>query len=625
MRTFWTLLATAFFAAVPATASASTVPPDAPGREITRWDQTFTLHADGSMDVRLEFDFDFGNDPGHGPYLVIPTRQGYDETYDRLYPLSDITAESTTGAPDTANLDWGRFFTEVKVGDPNIGDVSGVQTYVVTYSVGSVMNSTSAADVRQEGDGAIGDEFYWNAVGDGWAIPISHARVTVISPVGVTDVVCFAGAFRSTGACGHSEFEGSTAVFEQPYLAQGEPLTVGVMYPPGSFDTDPRLIESNDFTRAFDVTPVTLGGAGALLVGGLLVLVLRLRTSATDQQFVGLTPGLGPVGFQPGEVGRRDYKMPVAVQFEPPAGMRPGQLGTLIDEKADPRDVTATLVDLAVRGYLRIDDAGEVSSGLFSKQRDYTLVQLRPADAALFPFESALHAALFSGRTEVTLSDLKTTFASSMASVQTKLYENVTLMGWFRSNPRKARIMWALAGVGLTAAGVMGTFVLASASTYALIPLGLIPVGIATLVTTRNAPARAAAGTAALQQARGFELYITKAEANQLRFEEGEDLFSKYLPYAIAFGVADKWADKFAELARQGKTLAEPTWYGGGLAYGAFWLHAGTLGTQMQQFASSAESAMSAPTPGSSGGSGFSGGGGGFSGGGGGGGGGGGW
>lgn len=624
MRTLWSLFAAAFLALIPATASAAETPPDAPGREVTRWDQTFTLHTDGSMDVRLEFDFDYGNDPGHGPYLVLPTRQGYDDTYDRLYPLSAITAQSLTGAPDAANVDWGQYFTEVKVGDPAIGDVSGVQTYVISYSVGAVMNSTSQADLGGQGDAAVGDEFYWNAVGDGWTIPISNARVTVIAPVGVADVTCFSGALRSTEACSHSEFDGNIAVFEEPYLAQGQPLTVAVMYPAGSFDTDPLLIESNDFKRAFAVTPVTLGGAGALLLAGLVVLARRLRTAATDEQFVGLTPGLGPVDGMPGDVQSRDYKAPVAVQFEPPVGMKPGQLGTLIDEKADPRDVTATLVDLAVRGYLRIDDAGEVTSGLFSKQRDYTLVQLRPSDAGLYPYETTLLDALFLGRTEVKLSDLKTTFSSSMASVQSKLYDNVTLLGWFRSNPRRARTLWAFAGVGLTIAGVFGTFVLASATSFALIPLGLIPVGIATLVTTRNAPARTAKGTAVLQQARGFELYITKAEANQLRFEEGEDLFSKYLPYAIAFGVADKWADKFAELARQGRTLPEPTWYGG-LAYGAFWLHAGTLGTQMQQFASLADAAMTAPTPGSSGGSGFSGGGGGFSGGGGGGGGGGGW
>lgn len=620
MRILGAFIAVAFVALTPAAASAATNP-DVPGREITRWDETFTLQQDGSVDVRLEFDFDFGNDPGHGPYLVLPTRQGYDDTYDRSYRTSGISASSPTGAPAGVSLDEGRSFTDVKIGDPNVADVSGVQTYIITYSVAHVMNATDAAETTS---GVAGDEFYWNAVGDAWTIPIANAKVTVVSPVAVSDAQCFAGRQGASDACDGHAVSASAATFTQAYLEPGQPLTVDVLYPQGSFATDPQLIDKSDFKRAFAVNGATGGVAAVILVGGLVLLGRRLRTTAVDDQFAGLTPGLTPVGPSDGTVVKRDYRAPVAVRFEPPVGMRPGQIGTLIDEKADPRDVTATLVDLAVRGYLRIDDAGEKRKGLFSKEQDYTLVKLRDSDSALFPYESALLDALFVGRDRVTLSDLKTTFSSSMARVQKDLYANVTLLGWFRSNPQTARVAWA--GVGLLGLflGVMGTIVLAQNTQFALVAVPLILLGAITLATSRNAPARTAKGTAALQEARGFELYVSKAEANQLRFEEGEDLFSKYLPYAIAFGVADKWAKKFEELAQQGRTLAEPTWYGGGFVYGAFWANAAGLGDRMTQFASFADTAMTAPTPGSSGGSGF-GGGGGFSGGGGGGGGGGGW
>jgi len=620
MRTLGVILAVAFVALTPAAASAASNP-DVPGREITRWDETFTLQQDGSVDVRLEFDFDFGNDPGHGPYLVLPTRQGYDDTYDRKYRTTGISASSPTGAPAGVSLDEGRSYTDVKIGDPNVDDVSGVQTYVVTYSVAHVMNTTDAAQTTSS---AVGDEFYWNAVGDAWTVPIANAKITVVSPVEATDVQCFAGR-RGTGtACDGHSVSGSTVTLTQVYLAPGQPFTVDILYPLGSFSSDPQLVDKSDFKAAFAVNGVTGGAAAVILAGGLVLLGRRLSTSAVDKQYEGLVPGLTPVGGADGPEVRRNYRSPVAARFEPPVGMRPGQIGTLIDEKADPRDVTATLVDLAVRGYLRIDDAGEKTTGLFSKEQDYTLVKLRGRDSALFPYEAALLDALFAGRDQVTLSDLKTTFSTSMASVQKDLYANVTLLGWFRSNPQSARLAWAGAGLLGLFLGVVGTFVLASTTSYALVPVPLILLGTITLATARNAPARTAKGTAALQEARGFELYVTKAEANQLRFEEGEDLFSKYLPYAIAFGVADKWAKKFEELAQQGRHLAEPTWYGGGFVYGAFWANAAGLGDRMTQFASFADTAMTAPTPGSSGGSGF-GGGGGFSGGGGGGGGGGGW
>ncbi len=620
MRILGVLIAAAFLVLTPVAASAATAP-DVPGREVTRWDETYTLRPDGTAEVRLEIDFDFGNDPGHGPYLVLPTRQGYDKTYDRLYSTSRIRASSPTGAPAGVNLDTGRDYTSVRIGDPNIGDVSGIQTYVITYSVARVMNTTAAAETAS---GIAGDEFYWNAVGDGWTVPIAKATVTVVAPVAASDLQCFAGSRGVSTPCGGRTTTGTSVTFTQGYLAVGQPFTVDVLYPQGTFETTPALIERSDFKRAFTLNAGTIGAAAVILLAGLVFLAWRLRTTAVDEQFAGLTPGLIPTGPAEGQVVKRNYRAPVAVRFDPPVGMRPGQIGTLIDEKADPRDVTATLVDLAVRGYLRIDDAGEKQAGLFSKEHDYTLVKLREGDAGLFPYETFLLTSLFAGRDQVTLSDLKTTFSSSMATVQKDLYANVTLLGWFRRNPQTARLAWAGAGVLVLVLGALGTIGLAQGTRLALLPVPLILLGAITLATTGNAPARTARGTAALQDARGFELYVSKAEANQLKFEEGEDLFSKYLPYAIAFGVADKWAKKFEELARQGRTLAEPTWYGGGFVYGAFWANAAGLGDRMNQFASFADTAMTAPTPGSSGGSGF-GGGGGFSGGGGGGGGGGGW
>ena len=621
MRILGVIVAAVLLVLTPAAASAVT--PDVPGREITRWEQTYTLHPDGTAYVLLEFDFDFGDNPGHGPYFVLPTRQGYDKTYDRLYDISRFSSSSPTGAPSRMRIDKGRDYASVWIGDANTANVRGVQTYVVTYAVKRVMNATTSAETA---DGSSGDEFYWNPVGEGWTIPISNATVTVVGPVSATKAQCFAGAKYLKTACDSHGAPSDATVFSQGYLEPGQPFTVDLLYPSGTFETKPALIERSDFKRAFTLNAGTVGAALAILLGGIVLLAWKLRTTATDEQFAVLTPGLMPMGPADGAVVKRDYKTPVAVRFEPPAGMRPGQIGTLIDEKADPRDVTATLVDLAVRGYLRIDDAGEKKTGLFSKEQDYTLVKLRDNDNGLAQYEAILHKALFAGRNQVALSDLKTTFSSSMAKVQKQLYTNVTQLGWFRSDPQMARMKWATAGVVVTVLGGLGTAVLAANSRFALVSLPFIVLGVMTLATTRNAPARTAKGTAVLQDARGFELYVSKAEANQLKFEEGEDLFSKYLPYAIAFGVADKWAKKFEELAQQGKRLAEPTWYGGGLAYGTFWANAGGLGDRMTQFASFADTAMTAPTPGSSGGSGFSGGGGGgFSGGGGGGGGGGGW
>ena len=132
-------------------------------------------------------------------------------------------------------------------------------------------------------------------------------------------------------------------------------------------------------------------------------------------------------------------------------------------------------------------------------------------------------------------------------------------------------------------------------------------------------PARTAAGTAVLTQAQGFRRYLETAEADQIRFEEGQDLFSRYLPYAIVFGVADRWAKVFDDLAKSGAAVSQPTWYVGHMPYWSYY----ALGASMNSFETTANSSL-VSTPASSGSSGFSAGGG-FSGGGGGGGGGGSW
>ena len=56
-------------------------------------------------------------------------------------------------------------------------------------------------------------------------------------------------------------------------------------------------------------------------------------------------------------VGRDpDPGVSVAPQYEPPKGMSPAEAGTLLDDTIHPRDITSTIVDLAVRGYIKIEE-----------------------------------------------------------------------------------------------------------------------------------------------------------------------------------------------------------------------------------------------------------------------------
>ncbi|WP_084129476.1 DUF2207 domain-containing protein [Demequina sp. NBRC 110055] len=588
-------------------ATAASAAEDYPGREVTRWDATYVLDPNGSVAVTTEIDFDFGDSPGHGVIFTFPTTQGIaDSDLERVWDIGDIEATSPTGAPAAVATEMQGDTLYVRIGDEDISDVSGLQTYVLSYTVGHVMNATTSSET--DGDLA-GDEFYWNAIGTGWETPVSDITVTVESPVAATAVRCFAGPEGSTGGCSAGE-PGTSVTYTADAVEPYEPLSVAALYPAGSFDTTPKTQVANDVARAFAINVWTVGVALLILVGGIWLVMRRLRRTGTDMVYAGVAPGLEPLSDAEAAVMRRDPRAPIAVQFEPPRGLRPGQLGTLLDEKADVRDVTATIVDQAVRGYLRIDPVGQEQP-----PADYRLVKLREADAEMPPYGRMLFESIFEGRSEVTFEDLKTTFAADLAKVQEEMYRDVTDRGWFRRNPKSARGSWAAMAIVLLFVGVAATFVLAAMWGAGFVGVAIGLVGLVMLVLTNKAPARTPEGSRVLAQTEGFKLYLATADGAQLRFEEGNDIFSRYLPYAIAFGVAERWADVFARLAREGHDVPAPDWYGGASYAGSFWLYHAAFGRQMTDLTSLADAAISTPTPGSSGGSGFSTGGG-FSGGG---------
>lgn len=563
----------------------------------------------GLAEVTLDLDVDFGQVPNRGPYLTYLVKQRFDDTQDRVFRIRGVEVASSTGAATELSVEEDGAWLLLRIGDEDRRNLTGVHSYRIEFTAEGWINSAS---FFQPTTGLVNDELYLNVLTD-WDIPVRGVEVTVDAPGELIAAECFAGRGSQAPCTSAEAVDGApgSVVFTQEEVQPGAQLTVVAQYPEGTFGgAEPILQDRWAFDRAFALTPVT--GLVTLVVGvlGIGGVVRSARRKGRDEQYLGLTPGLVPTAGQEPQVGTR-RRAPVAVRFTPPEGFRSGQLGTLIDERADSHDVTATLIGLAVRGFLRIEQVAGDRSGKGTD--DWRLVRLPdPPDDPLLPYESELLELLFDGEPTVLLSELRTTFASSMARVQDLLYQDVTERGWFRGNPKKVRASWAARGVLLTFAGVVVTALLAIWTSWALVGLPVVIAGIVMLSTVGAAPARTAAGTAVLVQAQGFREYLATAEANQIRFEEGEDVFSRYLPYAVAFELTERWAKVFADLAAQGRTLPEPTWYVGSPGHTAFWLAGSTFADDLTSFTSTADTALAAPTPGSSGSSG----GGGFSGGG---------
>lgn len=559
--------------------------------KITDYRVAATVDATGTTAVLLNLAFDFGTDAGHGPYLTFPLRQeiANDPDHWRMLDMTIGHVSSPSGANAEVQTEEKDGNLLVRVGNEN-RTFTGVQTYQVSYTIRGLIAPKQA----QSGL----DEFNWNAVGTGWEVPITAVRVTVAGPAAVSKVACFRGD-SFTEPC-QATPSGSAASFSTGDVGNGSGVQVTAGFPAGTFTgADARLERRYTIGNMFPVTPLTGGVTAALSALGLAFLFRRTRRGARDQVYLGLTPGVVPASNQQVAVGHDTGKAPVAVQFQPPAGARPGEIGTLVDATADNKDVTAGILDLAVRGHLSIEQL-DGDEWAFTKQH---------AGDKLADYERRMLSKLFSEGNRVTTDDLKQPhYAGLLTKAREDLHTRVTKeLGWFTRNPATVRGLAFLAGIVIVAAGV-GVGLLFGLFGWGLVGLAGVILGLGVLLMNNHFGARTAEGSAMLAQARGFELYLRTAEADQIKFEEGIDVFSRYLPYAIMFGVAERWTKVFEQLAAQGRYTFDTPWYVGyGYGYG-FGAHG--FASSMDHLASTMSSSMQHATAATSGGSGFSGGGG---------------
>ncbi len=572
---------------------------------ITKYHVDATPATNGTTTVTVDLDFDFARDPGHGPFIVLVTRMRVPDNPD-LWRNIDIRVQSVTSATGA------RTDTQItREGDAMLVRVgrqgtrfTGVQNYQITYT------ATGLIDPDNANSGL--DEFNWTAIGPAWQVPINDIRVTVNGPVPIERTACWQGR-SMTLSCDAPEPGQQSSTWTLDRLDRRQGMQVVAGFPPGTYaGVEPRFTKRYHLGNMFPVTPATVGGAGVLGGLGLLAVFSLFRRNGRDRAYLGLTPGLTPAAGSDERVGYAG-KTPVTVQFHPPKGARPGEVGVLIDETSDNRDVTATIVDLAVRGHLTIEQPSE---------SEFTLRRLRTNDPVA-PYEAKLLRDLFLGQSVVTQSDMRhKSRADVLTKTKQRLYQRVTNdLGWFRGNPQNTRAAWAALAVAAMIGALVVSAVLGVIG-WGVAGAGLVVSALALFAVARHMPARTADGSATLAQTKGFELYLRTAEADQIRFEEGIDVFSKYLPYAIVFGVADRWARIFQELAEQGRYQGDTSWYVGNqmmfMHYG-FGGMVNSLTSSMSSAMSQAVTAANTSSAGSIGGSGFSGGGGGFGGGGGGG------
>jgi hypothetical protein len=284
----------------------------------------------------------------------------------------------------------------------------------------------------------------------------------------------------------------------------------------------------------------------------------------------------------------------------------------------NPRDISATVVDLAVRGHLTIEEVRE-ERALFGHRTDWKLTRTPRTGDELLPYERLLLDGLFEDGDVVELGDLKQKFAARYGTVRAAIYDDALQRRWFPAHPDHIRTAGRVAGILIAAAAVAGMIWCLLTNSWALLLVPLAFGGVALAVLAGWLPRRGPVGRGVFQRAAGFRTFIERSEVHRADFAERRGLFSEYLPYAVALGAVGLWSQRFAGLSAE--QLGVANWWVGAGAFGAGGFDVDGFGSAVGEFSSTVSSSLPA-TAGSSGGSGV---GGGFSGGGGGGGGGGSW
>jgi len=435
------------------------------------------------------------------------------------------------------------------------------------------------------------DELYWNVTGDEWDVAIESASAIVGLPEGVSNVraTAYRGAYGSTERAGVAVARNTVRVQTAQPLGFRQGLTLVVGWEPGVVERPTAVETAAGYVYSnlpLAIPPIVLFGMWRLW---------RAR-------------------------GRDPELKPIAARYEPPDGLTPAELGTLADGKPDMRDITATIVDLAVRGYLHIEERKtDGFFGLFSSE-DYHFTLKKPREewVSLKSHERALLSAMFAdGDDWVDLSDLKNKFYKHLPKLKENLYSMLVSRGYYTARPDRVRLLFMIGGAiaGAVLAWMSGALmVFFGMQPAAGIAAGILS-GLIIVLFGWFMPSRTVSGTRELEKILGFEEFLSRVEGDRLqRMVKTPDMFESFLPYAMALGVEENWAKAFDGIYRE-----PPRWYSGTNPIHGF--HPTSFTSSLGRMSTQAAAVM-ASAPRSSGGSGFGGGGssgGGFGGGGGGG------
>jgi hypothetical protein len=501
----------------------------------SRYDVDIQLQTDGTFIVTETQAIDFGSQAYHFGRRVIPQARG---------AISNVKvwedAQSYTASP--SNQPYTFTASKNKSGDLEViwyfpYTSNSSHTYYLQYTVRDGL-------LYYPDQGY--DRIQWKAIPPDHDYAIAASKITARTPSGAPVQlvgVAYGDPAEATIGADHQSavFESTRVVAPRQGIEIRADFQHGVVAgsaPAWQFTYDLK----DRYQSLIDAASLFLGAL--IAIGGSLLVFLRWYTAGRDPQ-----AGL-------------------AAQYvaEPPGDLPPGIVGTLVDERADMQDIIATVIDLARRGFVTMEEQQTPGFMGIGATRDFIFRRASNADTStLREYERRVLNSVFSLHDETKLSELKYKFYQHISAIDTDLYKEVVKAGLFPVRPDTVRTRWGCGGIALLvlaiAGGVGAAALFKDITMSVVIPfVGLGAVAVAVASVGAAMPVKSRKGSEAAALWRAFKQYLSNLE-RYTKVQDATDQFDKYLPYAIAFGIERSWINKFARVA----ATPIPPWY---LPYG---------------------------------------------------------
>ncbi len=510
-----------------------------------------------------------------------------------------ITIHSVTDENGTAYnwTDYQNTYSHPLTIYPQSGTFEGKHTLIIDYTIeatGIPLNNTGQ------------DRIYWNITGTDWGIPIESAYAVITIPEGSTvennSADCFIGyESNSLEGCNAKEINDTQFQFFAENIPRGLGFAIAANFEKETVNLPAELTITGTPSTKINITldekeiattsPVRYKVAsGERTIGieakGYFPLTTKITLNTGDKKTTTYDLQMTPAHIF------RTYLLPplsmilvalltilfwwatgrdpkgrgtIIPEYKPPKGMTPGEMGVIIDNKVQIHDITASVIQLAVKGYIKIKKGKKTSSlSKIKGNYDYTFIKIKEAEGAdeLANFEQTTFKGIFGKKDEKKLSHLKNSFYKKLPKIKKELYTQTVTHGYYKKSPEKARASWIAIGilVGMTMSAIF--LVIAVIEKNPLYFFG-VSNGVIIFITSFFMTKRTQKGVEVLEKIQGFKQFLTVAEKDRLKFFNSpkayKDIFEKYLPFAVALKVEDQWAEQFKDIFD-----IPPDWYDGG-------------------------------------------------------------